>query len=370
MGGHHSFRTGEHAGTSKQPSTFEVPPTKTLGPMLPIPRALTLASPSAHSTAFGSCLPASWGLTLTLGRPPSVPSQGAWSRNAGDWGHPNSSATLSLPPSHHMGASGPQRSFKTEKVQCTPSAWLHSKAPAPSPWAHTPPPQRPHSGATPLTPQLSAQACRPPGGYTLTLVQPLRGPSQWAWCRNAGDWLPPRPSARLTLQPSCHMGASWPRHSFRTTGRVGHSEHLSKEPCTKTFGPTLPLPGALTSAHPSDHSTAFGLGLPASWGLTLNLGRHREPFPRGLAPQRCGLGTPEPQHQTHPASRPPNGTNGSPPFIQDGRMCRAFHATDDFRTPPAPKRLGPRSPSPAPSPWPAPPLAAQPSSRSCQPPGA
>ena len=73
-GPHHSFTTGDRAGPSKHLVTFEGPCAKTLQPTLPLPSALTLVRPSARRTAFGSGLPASWGLTLTLVQPPRGPS--------------------------------------------------------------------------------------------------------------------------------------------------------------------------------------------------------------------------------------------------------------------------------------------------------
>ena len=62
----------------------KAPHAKTLGPTLPLPCALISARQSACRTAMGSGQPASWGLTLTLGWPPSGPSQGAWHRSVGD----------------------------------------------------------------------------------------------------------------------------------------------------------------------------------------------------------------------------------------------------------------------------------------------
>ena len=110
-GRHCSFSVGEGAGTSEQPSTFKCHCTKTFGPTLSLSSALTSVCHTASHTAFGSRLKASWGLTLTLGRPQSGPSQGTWSQNAGDWGPPSPSARLTVSPGHHMCPSGPRGSF-------------------------------------------------------------------------------------------------------------------------------------------------------------------------------------------------------------------------------------------------------------------
>ena len=62
-----------------------------------------LGPPLHHRTAGGSGLPGFWGITLTLGRPPWGPSQGAWHRKAGDWGPPSPSVALTLLSRHHLG---------------------------------------------------------------------------------------------------------------------------------------------------------------------------------------------------------------------------------------------------------------------------
>ena len=125
--------------------------------------------------------------------------------------------------------------------------------------------------------------------------------------------------------------------------------------CAKTLGPTLELASTLTSARPS------ALRSPHSWriGPASLLGANSNPrsapegpLQRGLLPQRQGLGTPEPQHQTHPAAPLAHEPLGVPPFIQGGRTGNAHHAHGDFQRPPAPKRWGPRSGLPARSPGP------------------
>ena len=76
-------------------------------------------------------------------------------------------------------------------------------------WAHAPARQRP-----PLGPPLCLRHIRRMGPaaswvLTLTLVRPLRGPSQGAWRHNTGDWGPPSPSDGLTLPP-CHPATTLP----------------------------------------------------------------------------------------------------------------------------------------------------------------
>ena len=71
--------------------------------MLTITSALTSAHPNAHWTAGGYGLLATWGITLTLGRPPRVPYQGAWHRNAGDWGPQSLNSRHTLLPHRHLG---------------------------------------------------------------------------------------------------------------------------------------------------------------------------------------------------------------------------------------------------------------------------
>ena len=115
-------RTGR---ASEPPATFEGPPprAKMLGPTLLLSRALTSARPSARCTAGGSGLPASWGLTLTLGRPSRGPSEGAWRRNDGHWEPPKPSAGLTLPPSRHPDARGAAGHSGPENGQGPLSAW-------------------------------------------------------------------------------------------------------------------------------------------------------------------------------------------------------------------------------------------------------
>ena len=56
-------------------------------------------------------------------------------------------------------------------------------------------------------------------------------------------------------------------------------------------------------------------------------------------PQHWGMGTPEPQHQTHTATRHPHGPNEAQLFIQCGSMGRDLRAGFEFLTPTVPKPL-------------------------------
>ena len=60
---------------------------------------------------------------------------------------------------------------------------------------------------------------------------------------------------------------------------------------------------------------------------------HEEPLPRGLAPQRRGLGIPELQSETHPAAPTPTEPLGASPVIQDGKTGRALQPLATFKGP-------------------------------------
>ena len=171
---HSGWENGQ--GPPCQGHRSKVPRDKSLGPMLPLPSALTSAHPSINCTAISSFLPASWGLTLTLGLPWRGPSQGGWHRYAGPWGPPSPSARLTLPKCRHPGPSERRGSFRVGE-QAVPS------------------------------------------------------------------------------------------HSGRENGLCPLStRQLSKAPCAKTLGPTLPLPSTHTLACPPLTAQPW-LGPAASWGL-------------------------------------------------------------------------------------------------------
>ena len=145
-------------------------------------------------------------------------------------------------------------------------------------------------------------------GVTLTLGQTPMGPSPGAWRLNAGDWGPPSPSAGLTHPYPVATGAA--RVAAILSGRENGQSPLSpwrpsKATSAKEVGPTLLLTSALTSACPSTQRTAGGSGVPASWGLTLTLGRPS----RGTYQGACGRNTrnwgpraPVPDSPCHPAT--------------------------------------------------------------------
>ena len=179
--------------------------TKTLGPALPLTRALTSARPSTLCTAGGSDLPSSWGLTLTLGWSQRGPSQGAWHCHAGGWG---TRATTPDAPCHPTATQATRRAATghsgLENMQSLPSHPRTSKAPH----AKMPGPTLPLASALTLA---CHSVIRTAGGWglpasfrlTLTLGRLTRGPSQGAWCCHAGDWGPPSTSTELTLPPRC-----------------------------------------------------------------------------------------------------------------------------------------------------------------------
>ena len=159
--------------------------------------------------------------------------------------------------------------------------------------AHASASQRPHFGRLLHTPH--SQWICPAGllGITLTRGQAPRGPSEGAWCCNAGHWGPPNLSAGLTLLPLCHPGLEWRHRSFREE-QAGPSE-----PPATFEGPTRQNTWAHAPARqrphlgpPLPHHTASGSGLPASWGLTLTLGRPRVDPPRWPGAAKPGISNP------------------------------------------------------------------------------
>ena len=161
--------------------------------------------------------------------------------------------------------------------------------------------------------------------------------------------------------PCCHAAAWAHRGAADHSGRENRQGPprpggTSKAPCAKTLGPTLPLPSALTLAHPSACHTALRFNLPASWGQTLKLRRPTSGPTQGAWPQSTGdLLPPRPERQTHPTASPPPGHISGPPIIQSGRMGRALQARGDIQRSCIINPLDPSSPSSAPSPRPAPP---------------
>ena len=116
--------------------------------------------------------------------------------------------------------------------------------------------------------------------------------------------------------------------------RAGHSEHLAtfeapprQNHWAQAPPPQLPHRGLpLHSPHSLQLCSAGLLGAKPNPRLAPEW-----PFPRGMVPHCWGLGTTEPQGQTHTAAWPPPGPIGAPPLIQGGRMGMALHAMGDIR---------------------------------------
>ena len=155
-----SFKVGERAGPSEPTATVVSPLLDNAWAHAPARCALTSALPSARGTPAKSGLPASWGLTLNLGRPPSIPSQGAWRRNARNWGSLSLSTGLTLPPSTTRAARGATSHSGQENGQGPLSPWRHSKAPSTKTLGPRPPLTNALTSARPY-------ACRTPGGSGL-----------------------------------------------------------------------------------------------------------------------------------------------------------------------------------------------------------
>ena len=120
---------GEPAGPSEPRRPSKAPRAKVLRNTLPLASALTSARAFARRTAGGLGLPASRGLTLTLGLPQRAPAQVARWRKARDWRPPCPSAGLTLLPRCNPGCYGRRRSFGVGKQAGTPSRRRLSKAP-------------------------------------------------------------------------------------------------------------------------------------------------------------------------------------------------------------------------------------------------
>ena len=171
-------------------------------------------------------------------------------------------------------------------------------------------------------------------GVTVTLDRPPRGPSQGAWRCNAGDWGPqpqrwPHPAAQL-------LPGSWgpALHSGRENGRdpPKHGD-LQRTPAPKRPGPRS-RPPALSTRSATPLSTQ--LANRACWpprGYPNPMLAPKVPLPRGLAPERGGLGIPEPQRLTHPAAPPPLGLLGALPVIQEGEWAWPAESPETFEGP-------------------------------------
>ena len=269
--------------------------TKTLGPRLP--RALTLGHPTACSTALGSGLLASWGLTLTLGWPPMGPSQGAWRHNAGDWGPPSDSARLTLPPSHHKGGSGPRHSFSTGKRAGHSEHLATFEAPPrQNHWAQAPPPQRPHRGL------------------------PLRSPHSLWLC--SADLLGAKPNPRLAPEWPFPRGMAPHRWGLGTTG-----------PQSQTHTASWPPPGPI-GAPPLIQGGRTGMALRALGDIRVCM--RQNPWFHAPPAQRPHFGPPLCSPHSH-RLRPPGllGANPNPRLAPRGPSHRAWHCKGGYWGPPS-----------------------------------
>ena len=205
-----------------------------------------------------------------------------------------------------------------------PKRWCpRSRSPAPSPRA---------------APQLAAQCAVGPDGLLGANPNPRsapQGPLRRVLVPLRQGSGSPSPKARLTLPQRCHLGREGRRRSFRAgelTGPWRNRRHL-KPPTPKCRGPQsrtpAPLPRPAHLSPPSQRIWPAGL-----MGANSNPGSaHEEPLPRGLAPQRRGLGIPEPQPGIHPAAPPPTEPLGALLGIQGRRKGRALRAMATFKGP-------------------------------------
>ena len=139
-----------------------------LGPTLPRASDLTLAHPSIRRRAGGSSLPASWGLTLTLGRPPRGPSQRDCRRTPGIGDL--RVATLDSPfgpapprPAHTRAARVPPIIQGGRMGRALPAPVTFEGPQRQNAGAHSPARQRPDLRPCLHSPQTADRACRPTG---------------------------------------------------------------------------------------------------------------------------------------------------------------------------------------------------------------
>ena len=187
-------------------------------------------------------------------------------------------------------------------------------------------------------------------------------------CLGLGTPEPQRRTHRVTAPPPGPLGAPPVIQGGRTGRALQSPGDLRRQPAPKCLGPRSRSP--TPSPRPP-------LCSPHSWQIGLNrlLGDNSNPrsAPEGISQ---GAWLPNARDWDPQAPAPDShgrcdatGLLGVPPVFQGGRTGKPFRAPRDLRRTPAPKRLGPRSRSPAPSPRPAPPLVAQPVDWACRPPG-
>ena len=238
------------------------------------------------------------------------------------------------------GPLGRHRSFRAEELAEPFEPPVTFKGPPrQNAWAHAPAHQRPHLG----------QPLRRPHSQRT-------GPASLLWAKDNPRSAPKGPLPRGQAVPWRVLGTPepqlqthpavppppWPlgrRQAFRMGEWSGPSEprRFRRPPHRNALSHTparqRPYLGPLLHTPHSQPIQAAGL-----------LGSNPNPrsvpeghLPRGLAPQRRGLGTPEHQHRTHPAAPLPPGPLGVPLVIQDGRIVRALGALATFEGPPRQK---------------------------------
>ena len=200
-------------------------------------------------------------LTLTIGRLTKGASQGAWRRNAGDWGHPNPSARLTLPPGHRTGLMGATSHSGWENGQGPLSHHRLLNAPLrQNPWAMPPLHSDLNSSCPSARHTALSWGLRASWGLSLTLGQP-RGslPKEpGATTLGIGDTRRSMTDSAF-LQPTTLAQQDAAAHSVRENRQCPASPRRpSNAPHAKALGPMLPLPSGLTSVRPAATSTAVG----------------------------------------------------------------------------------------------------------------
>ena len=157
------------------------------------------------------------------------------------------------------------------------------------------------------------------------------------------DPKPQRRTHRDAPPPPGLLGAPSVIQGVRTGRALRAIDNLRRPPSTKRLGPCSRSPAHSPQPAPP---LAPQVGTRPAGLLGANPNPRSAPkwhIPWGLALQRWGLGTPEPQCWTHPAALLPPGLLEAPLVIQHGRTGRALRGPGEISRPPTPKRLGPRS---------------------------
>ena len=171
---------------------------------------------------------------------------------------------------------------------------------------------------------LTLTLCHPRGALPRVLAPHCRGlgtPEPQRWTHPAA---PPPPGPRRALpviQVRRTAGPSEPPAAFEGALRQNAWAHAPA--CQRPhLGPPL-------RSLPRQRIRPAGL-----WGLTLTLRRPPGAPPKGPGATMLGIGDPEPQRRTHPATPMPPRPLGVLPIIQGGRTVRALRGTATFQGPP------------------------------------